>query len=118
MELIDKGLKLKDGVWTAAYPWAKDRKYLPNIKSFAERLLIGTEKRLLKNPEHAKVYQEQMQDMLHRQVAQKLDQNDLNYDGLVHYITPHEVLKEESSTTACRIVFNASGNYCGHSLNN
>ena len=29
----------------------------------------------------------------------------------------HEVLKEESSTTPCRIVFNAYENYCGHSLN-
>ena len=117
IEMIDKGLKLEDGVWTTTYPWIKDPKYLPINKPFAERLLVGTEKRLLKNPEHAKVYQEQMQDMLDRQVARKLDRNDLNYDGPVHYITHHEVLKEESTTTPCRIVFNASANYCGHSLN-
>ena len=117
IEMIDKGLKLEDGVWTATYPWVNDHKYLPNNKPFAEKFLIGTEKGLLKNPEHAKVYQEQTQYMLDRQVARKLDRNDLNYDGPVHYITHHEVLKEESSTTPCRIVFNASANYCGHSLN-
>ena len=79
--------------------------------------MIGTEKRLLKKPAHAKVYQEKMRDMLHRQVARKLDQKLLNYDGPVHYITHHDVLKEESSTTPCRIVLNASANHCGHSLN-
>ena len=56
MELIDKGLKLENGVWTAAFPWVKDPKYLSNNKPFAEKLLIRTEKRLLKNPEHANVY--------------------------------------------------------------
>ena len=71
----------------------------------------------MKNPEHAKVYQEEMQDMLDRQVARKLDRNDLSYDGPVHYITHHEGLKVEFSTTSCMIVFNASANYCGHSLN-
>ena len=65
IELIDKGLKLEDGVWTATYPWVKDPKYLPNKQLFAEKLLIGTEKRLFKNPKDGKVYQEQMQDMLH-----------------------------------------------------
>ena len=58
-----------------------------------------------------------MQDMLDRQVARKLDRNDLNYVGPVHHITHHEVLKAESSTTPWRTVFNASANYCGRSLN-
>ena len=58
-----------------------------------------------------------MQDMLDRQVPRKLARNDLNYDGPVHYITHHEVLREYFSTTPCWIVFNASANYSGHSLN-
>ena len=117
IEMIDKGFKLEDDIRIATYHWVKDPKHLPNNEPFAERLLIGTKQQLLKNPEHAKVYQEQMQDMLDRQVAEKHDQKDLNYDGPVHYITHHEVPKEESSTTLCRIVFNASANYCGHRSN-
>ena len=115
--MIDKGFKMEDDIWIATYPWVKDPKHLPNNEPFAERLLIGTKKQLLKNPEHAKVYQEQMQYMLDRQVAQKLDRKHLKYDGAGHYITYHEVLKKESSTIPCSIVFHASANYCGHRLN-
>ena len=60
MEMVDKGSKLEDVVWTATKLWVKDPKYLPNNKPFAERLLIGTRERRLQNPEHAKGYQEQM----------------------------------------------------------
>ena len=115
--MIEKGFKLEDDIWIATYPWVKDPKHLPNNEPFAERLLIGTKQQLLKNREHAKVYQEQMQDMLDRQVAETHDQKDLNYDGSVHYITHHEVPKKESSITSCRIVFNASPNNCGHRSN-
>ena len=70
--MVHKGSKLRNGVWTATYPGAKDPKYLANKRPFAERLVIATEKRLLKNPEHANVYQEEMLDMLDRQVIEDM----------------------------------------------
>lgn len=81
-------------------------------------MLISTEKRLAKNPEHAKVYQTQVEDMIHRSVARKLTSKELDeYSGPVHYISHHEVLKPESKSTPVRIVFNSSANYMGHTLN-
>ena len=34
--------------------------------------------------------------------------------GRVHYICHHEVIKPDSASTPCRIVFNSSKNYHGH----
>ena len=117
LDMIEKGLTLKDKIWTAKYPWIKSPKQLPNNRHVAERMLMNTEARLMKDAAHAKTYQSQIEDMLERGVAKKLDDKDLNYDGPVHYISHHEVLKEESASTPCRIVFNASASYKSHVLN-
>ena len=37
--------------------------------------------------------------------------------GPVQYINHHEVMRPDSSSTPCRIVFNSSANYRGHVLN-
>ena len=81
-------------------------------------MLISTEKRLSKNKKHAKIYQQQIQDMIDRDVARKLPQEELQkYKGPAHYISHHEVLKPDSKSTPVRIVFNSSANYMGHVLN-
>ena len=56
--------------------------------------------------------------MLSREVARKLTKDEIsNYNGPVHYIAHHAVLKPTSKTTPLRIVFNSSANYIGHILN-
>ena len=77
--------------------------------------LISTEKRLLKNPQHAKIYDMQIKDMVARDVARKLSKEELN--SYKHYISHHEVLKPDSKSTPVRIVFNSSAKYMGHVLN-
>lgn len=74
----------------------KDPSELPDNKKAAIGKLISTEKRLLRNTEHAKVYQQQIDDMLNCKVAQKLTEDELKeYKGLIHYISHHEVLKPD-----------------------
>ena len=104
--------------WIAQYPWLKDPSELPDNKKAAIGKLISTEKRLSRNTEHAKVYQQQIDDMLNRKVARKLTEDELKeYKGPIHYISHHEFLKPDSKTTPVRIVFNSSANYMGHILN-
>ena len=117
LEIIEKGLTICDKVWTAKYPWIKSSKQLPNNFHVAEKMLFTTERRLMKDPIHAKTYQSQIDDMIERGVAKKMSKEDLDYDGPVHYISHHEVLKQDSASTPCRIVFNASANYKSHVLN-
>ena len=120
MKLIERNLNYDDQnrVWTAGYPWIKNPEELPDNKPVATKILESTEKRLQKNPSHAKVYQEQIQDMVSRGVARKLTKEEIeDYNGPVHYISHHEVLRPESNSTPVRIVFNSSASYKGHSLN-
>lgn len=120
LALIEENLNYDEKAreWIAQYPWLKDPSELPDNKKAAIGKLISTEKRLSRNTEHAKVYQQQIDDMLNRKVARKLTEDELKeYKGPIHYISHHEVLKPDSKTTPVRIVFNSSANYMGHILN-
>ena len=104
--------------WIAVYPWIKDPADLPNNQRAAWGMLTSTEKRLARNPSHAKVYQEQIQDMVDRGVARKLTWKELRtYKGPIHYAAHHEVLRPDSKSTPVRIVFNSSAKLMGHTLN-
>ena len=69
LEIIEKGLTICDKVWTAKYPWIKSSTQLPNNFHVAEKMLFTTERRLMKDPIHAKTYQSQIDDMIERGVA-------------------------------------------------
>ena len=56
--------------------------------------------------------------MVSRGVARKLTNEEMrSYEGPVHYLSHHEVLRPESKSTPIRIVFNSSVSYMGHVLN-
>ena len=64
------------------------------------------------------MYSDQIKDMLDRNVARKLTEAEIReYDGPCHYISHHKVLKNDSSSTPCRIVFDSSANFQNHTLN-
>jgi hypothetical protein len=72
LAMIDNGLLLKDGVWTAQYPWKRDPQELPNNYSSALAMMRSTERRMEKDPKLGEIYQQQIQDMIERGVARKL----------------------------------------------
>ena len=118
LAIMEKHLIHVDDHFEVTYPWIKDLNCLPDNKSIALKKLFQLEKRLCKDEEWKRVYSEQMQDMFDRQVARKISQDEINkYNGPVHYITHHAVIKKESLTTPIRIVFNSSLNFNGHVLN-
>ena len=118
MQMIEKGLVRKESHWEASYPWIRDPALLQDNRSVIFAMLKSLERRLLKNKPHAETYQSQISDMLERNVARKLSNDEVfNYTGPVHYISHHEVLKKDSLSTPCRIVFNSSAKFHGYSLN-
>ncbi|XP_043231038.1 uncharacterized protein LOC122386169 [Amphibalanus amphitrite] len=86
---------------------------LPNNVKAAEANLRATERRLIKiGAPHAEAYNDQMQDMLRRQVARKLSEKEIaSYEGPVHYLHHHEILRPDSASTPLRIVFNSSASF-------
>ena len=118
LRLIEEGLEHKDDHWVAQYPWIRDPNQLPDNKEFALRRLKAIEKRLKEDEAQFKKYAEQIDDMISRGVARKLTRKELDeYTGPVHYLSHHEVIKPESTSTPCRIVFNSSAKCNGQSLN-
>ena len=118
LAMIDRGLELKNGRWTSHYPWKRSPNDLPNNYSQALAMLKSTERRLQKNAEHADMYTKQIDDMIERKVARKLSKSEIQeHSGPVFYVSHHEVMKPDSESTPCRIVFNSSLKYNNHMLN-
>ncbi|XP_071827786.1 uncharacterized protein [Apostichopus japonicus] len=104
--------------WLVPYPWIKNPSLLPDNRCHAEKLLYATEKKLAKSPVYAAAYQQQMEEMLEMGFAKKLAKDETqNYDGPIHYISHHAIVRPEKKSTPVRIVFNASASFQGHCLN-
>ena len=53
-----------------------------------------------------------------RGVARNITKEEVEeYHGPIHYVSHHPVLKPQSESTPCQIVFNSSAAYSGHILN-
>ena len=108
----------KKGRYIASYPWIKNPGELPDNRSLVYAMLVSIEKRLMKNSNYAMLYRRQVDDMIERKVARKLEEKELlEYKKAKFYISHFAVMKPDSKTTPCRIVFNSSKKYLGHSLN-
>ena len=104
--------------WMIPYPWKKDPNLLPDNKVQARKKLETTERRLQKNPEQALAYDKQMVEMEEMKFARKLSNEEINsYEGPVHYIAHHAVIRPEKKSTPVRIVFNSSSVFQGSRLN-
>ena len=69
----------------------------------------ATASRLERNPEYAKAYDTQIMEMNDLNFARKLEEKEINdYNGPIHYIAHHSVVKSQSKSTPIRIVFNSS----------
>ena len=106
------------GRWMAEYPWIRSPTELKNNRKVALAVLESTERRLGRNEEHKVVYSKQITDMLDRNAARQVTEEELaRYMGPQFYLSHHAVMKPHSKSTPCRIVFNSSARYMGLSLN-
>ncbi len=117
-KVIKDSCQKLNGQWLIPYPWKRDPHELPDNREQAKRKLEATERRLLKNQENATAYDKEMTNMNNLGFSRKLSEEELKqYNGPVHYVSHHEVLRPESKSTPVRIVFNSSAMYKGHKLN-
>lgn len=117
-KMIRESAKKVGNQWRIPLPWHRDPEELPDNYTQVKAKLISTEKRLQKNPEYAKMYDDQVKDLVKRGCALKLTQEDIRqHTGPVHYISHHAVLCPEKKSTPCRLVFNSAASFQGHVLN-
>ena len=62
-KIIEESCEKLGNQWLIPYPLKRDPRQLPNNKSQAMKKLEATERRLLKNPDHAAAYDRQMVEM-------------------------------------------------------
>ena len=120
LRLIREGLKYKesDKVWITKYPWKVDPYTLPNNESAAFSSLQRLKKKLKSDKTLAKIYSDQMNDMVQRGVSREISQQELDeYKGPCFYINHLGVPNPKSQSTPFRIVFDSSRTYKGISLN-
>ena len=116
--LIDKSAQKIGNQWMIPYPWRKDPRSLPDNINQALKRLESTERRLSNNPEQAEAYHKQMVEMEEMKFSHKLSKEEIEkYEGPVHYISHHAVIRLEKKRTPVRIVFNSSATYQGSRLN-
>ena len=117
-KLIEESCIKVEGQWMVPYPWKKDPSLLPDNRELAVKHLESTERRLKRDSEQAEAYCKQMEEMESMGFARKLSKEEIDsYQGPVHYIPHHAVLRTEKRSTPVRIVFNSSSSYQGHTLN-
>ncbi|XP_033646409.1 uncharacterized protein LOC117305639 [Asterias rubens] len=108
----------EDNRWLVPYQWKRDPKELPDNKRQAMAKLLSIEKKLQKEGNNAQLYDDQMKEMEKKRFSRKLSTEEMKkYDGPVHYISHHPVIRPEKKSTPVRIVFNASASFNGHRLN-
>jgi hypothetical protein len=120
LDMIRSNLKYdeQNQCWVTSYPWLIEPEQLPNNYQVALATLKSTENTLTKDAEWAKVYGDQILDMLERGVAVELSKGQLDkWKGPVFYLSHLAVRNPRSKTTPVRIVFNSSQPCQGVSLN-
>ena len=88
----------------APSPWIRDPADPPDNRKAVFGMLLSTEKRLARNTDHARVYQEQIQDMIGRGVARKLTESELEtYDWPTSVYTSENSLHQQCQIHGSRV---------------
>ncbi|XP_068742503.1 uncharacterized protein [Montipora capricornis] len=91
-KIIEESCEKIDNQWLIPCPWKKDPRQLPNNKSQAIKKLEATERRLLKNSDHATACDLQMVEMNKLHFSRRSTEKEARgYSGPVHFISHHEV---------------------------
>ena len=116
LEQVEKSLKYVDGRNQVALPWKENVPDLPDNYDMALRRLCNTERHLLKNPEIATAYSENITQYLEKGYIRKIDPTE-DKPARRWYLPHFPVVRLDRATTKIRIVFDASAKFGKISLN-
>ena len=97
------------GCWIASYPYIYPRETLKGNKDVAMKSMVATERTLSRKGNWGKVYDSQIEDMVHRGVARIVPVEELAaYESHINYLPHLAAINPKSDSTPVRIVFDAS----------
>ncbi|XP_045482841.1 uncharacterized protein LOC123686673 [Harmonia axyridis] len=102
---LETVLRKEDGRYEVHMPWIEGHPPLPNNFSIAQRRLENLMKKL-NNDGYLQEYSQVFKEWLDEGIIEEVPVSDLQYQG--HYLPHRHVVRESSTTTKIRPVFDAS----------
>ncbi|KRX12340.1 hypothetical protein T07_9691, partial [Trichinella nelsoni] len=116
LQLFEKTVRFDGERYEVQLPWSNQESKLPNNYKQALDRLIQMERSLRRNPTKAQLYENGMKEYLENGFVEEV--NDVQgQPGRTWYLPHHPVLREDKSSTKCRIVFDGSAQFRNDSLN-
>ena len=116
-ERFTQSIKQKDKRYEVELPWKESHPVLPDNYQLSEKRLKHLLTRLRNDPKVFQEYDAVIKGQLKEGIVEVVDQLNLGEIGKVHYLPHHAVIRRDKSTTKMRIVYDASANDGGPSLN-
>ncbi|XP_055959109.1 uncharacterized protein LOC126831638 [Patella vulgata] len=97
------------GHYEVALPFREESLPLKDNMDVVLKIMLRTERQLLRSPEKMKMYNEAMDDYVKRGFAKELSEDEVKWAlNQEHMFLPHHPVIKDSVSTALRVVFNAS----------
>ncbi|XP_028407170.1 uncharacterized protein LOC114529555 [Dendronephthya gigantea] len=104
---FEDNVKFDGQRYEVSLPWKEDCPKLLSNRGLALKRLANVEAKLKKQPEHARMYKDSINQYINDGHARLITAED-DKAYRIHYLPHHPVFREEKSTTKCRAVFDAS----------
>ena len=106
-----------NGRYEVPLPWRESHGILLSNRALALNRLHGLLRRLEQHPEIRAEYDAIIQDQLNKGIVEVVPEDTDVPRGRVHYLPHHAVIRQDKETTKVRIVYDASAQSNGTSLN-
>ena len=122
MYLDEEGTEDDPGpYWRTKYPWNIPKEDLIDNYQAVLGVMNATAKKLDKDPEWRKIYEDQLKDLTKNKFSREISEEELdewiNNGNKTYYIAHQMALNPLSKSSPIRTVFNSSQVYKGYSLN-
>ena len=117
LEEFAQTVQFKNGRYEVALPWKSSHPTLPDNYLMSKKRLYGLIKRLRLNPEVLKEYDSIIQNQRSQGIVEEVNLQEESAEGQIHYLPHHAVVRRDKSTTRVRVVYDASAQSTGCSLN-
>ena len=111
-----KNIQMKNGRYQVSLPWREHHEPLPTNRELSLKRLYGLLHRIKQDPEVLLEYDAIIREQLERGIVERVQPTEQEPEN-VHYLPHHAVIRRDKDTTKVRVVYDASSQSTGPSLN-